>query len=145
MLNGNTMQTDGKNIAIIYVGDNSGCSHVRLRYNALYFSGLDLGVTPIVMPVYTFDPALLAHAKSIVFQRPVSKTHIELVQRYKSLQTKFGYKLVFEIDLCYLKGFLFRAMYSLASFSMSCLVLTLFAYIHSSISSFLKNSFLPNL
>jgi len=98
MLNGNTMQTDGKNIAIIYVGDNSGCSHVRLRYNALYFSGLDLGVTPIVMPVYTFDPALLAHAKSIVFQRPVSKTHIELVQRYKSLQTKFGYKLVFEID-----------------------------------------------
>ena len=45
----------------------------------------------------------------------------------------------------YLKGLRFRAMYSLASFSMSCLVLTLFAYIHSSISSFLKNSFLPNL
>lgn len=98
MLNSNTAQVDGKNIALIYVGDNSGCSHVRLRYNAMYFDGIDTGVTPIIMPVFTFDPNVLAHCKSIVFQRPVSPVHLEMVQRYKSLQPKFGYKLVFEID-----------------------------------------------
>lgn len=98
MLNCDTARFDGKNIALIYVGDNSGCSHVRLRYNAMYFDGIDTGVIPIVMPVFTFDPNILAHCKSIVFQRPVSPTHVEIVKRYKALQPKYGYKMVFELD-----------------------------------------------
>lgn len=64
----------------------------------MYFDGIDTGVTPIIMPVFTFDPNVLAHCKSIVFQRPVSPMHCEMIQRYKSLQPKFGYKMVFEID-----------------------------------------------
>ena len=75
-----------------------GCSHVRLRYNAMYFDGIDTGVIPIIMPIFTFDPNLLAHSKSIVFQRPVSKVHVDVVRRYKALQQKYGYKMVFEID-----------------------------------------------
>lgn len=75
-----------------------GCSHVRLRYNAMYFDGIDTGVIPIIMPIFTFDPNLLAHSKSIVFQRPVSKVHVDVVKRYKALQQKYGYKMVFEID-----------------------------------------------
>ena len=55
MLNCDTARFDGKNIALIYVGDNSGCSHVRLRYNAMYFDGIDTGVIPIIMPVFTFE------------------------------------------------------------------------------------------
>lgn len=98
MLNCDTARFDGKNIALIYVGDNSGCSHVRLRYNAMYFDGIDTGVIPIVMPVFTFDPNILAHCKSIVFQRPVSPTHVEIVKRYRALQPKYGYKMVFELD-----------------------------------------------
>ena len=98
MLNCNTMQADGKNLALVYIGDNSGCSHVRLRYNAMYFCGIDTGVTPIVMPIFTFDPNILAHCKSIIFQRPVSPLHVDIVKRYKALQPKYGYKMVFEID-----------------------------------------------
>lgn len=75
-----------------------GCSHVRLRYNAMYFDGIDTGVIPIIMPIFTFDPNLLTHSKSIVFQRPVSKVHVDVVRRYKALQQKYGYKMVFEID-----------------------------------------------
>lgn len=37
-------------------------------------------------------------SKSIVFQRPMSEAHVEMVQRYKALQPKYGYKMVFEID-----------------------------------------------
>ena len=94
MLNAHTENVDGKNIAIIYCRDTSGCSHVRLRYNAEYINGHEIGVIPTLLPYYTFEPQYLAHAKSIVFQRPVNKIDVDLLTRYKELQPKFVYKLV---------------------------------------------------
>jgi len=74
------------------------------------------------------------------------KSAAMLLEVKLALRTYFSNSVpISKKDFVYLKGFRFRAMYTLASFSISCLVLTLFAYIHSSISSFLKNSFLPNL
>lgn len=105
MLNAHTENVDGKNIAIIYCRDTSGCSHVRLRYNAEYINGHEIGVIPTLLPYYTFEPQYLAHAKSIVFQRPMNKIDIDLLKRYKELQPKFGYKLVGEFDdLVFLTG-----------------------------------------
>ena len=105
MLNAHTENTDGKNIAIIYCRDTSGCSHVRLRYNAEYINGHDIGVIPVLMPYYTFEPQYLAHAKSIVFQRPITSIDVDLLTRYKELQPKFGFKLVGEFDdLVFLTG-----------------------------------------
>ena len=97
MLNANTEQQDGKKIAIIYCRDTSGCSHVRLRYNSEYINGHDFGVTPVLLPVYTFDPNLLARAKSIVIQRPMTSVDVDLIKRYKELQPRYGYKLVGEL------------------------------------------------
>lgn len=97
MLNANTQ--DGKNLVLIYISDASGCSHVRLRYNSAWYCGHEhLGFTPVLLPIPTFDPQYLARAKAIIFQRPVSPGHIDLVKRYKALQPKFGYKLVSEFD-----------------------------------------------
>ncbi len=97
MLNATT--NDGKNLALILYGDTSGCSHYRLRWNALYYAGHEhLGFVPLLMPFPIFDGNYLARAKAIIMQRPVSQQHIEIVKRYKALQPKFGYKLVFEVD-----------------------------------------------
>ena len=105
MLNAHTENIDGKNVAIIYCRDTSGCSHVRLRYNTEYINGHEMGIIPVLMPYYTFEPQYLAHAKSIVFQRPVNKIDVDLLTRYKALQPKFGYKLVGEFDdLIFLTG-----------------------------------------
>ena len=105
MLNAHTENIDGKNIAIIYCRDTSGCSHVRLRYNAEYINGHDIGVIPVLLPYYTFEPQYLSHAKSIVFQRPITKVDIDLLTRYKEIQPKFGFKLVGEFDeLIFLTG-----------------------------------------
>jgi len=99
MLNANTQNIDGKSLVLIYVGDASGCSHIRLRHNALWYCGHEhFGFTPVIMPIPTFDPQYLARAKAIIIQRPVSPAHVELVRRYKALQPKFGYKLVSEFD-----------------------------------------------
>ena len=97
MLNAN--MNDGKSIVMILVSDTSGCSHIRLRHNALWYCGHEhLGFTPVITPIPIFDPMYLARTKAIIIQRPVSPGHIEMVKRYKALQPKFGYKLVSEFD-----------------------------------------------
>lgn len=95
----NAKLNDGKNLALIFVLDNSGCSHYRLRWNAMYYAGHEhLGFVPVLMPFPIFDGSYLAAAKALIFQRPITQGHIELIKRYKALQPKFGYKMVFEVD-----------------------------------------------
>lgn len=90
---------DGKSLVIILVSDTSGCSHIRLRHNALWYCGHEhFGFTPVITPIPIFDPMYLAKTKAIVIQRPVTPVHLEMVRRYKALQPKFGYKLVSEFD-----------------------------------------------
>lgn len=100
MLNANTKNIDGKDLVIIYAKDTSGCSHVRLRYNMEYINGINNGINPIILniPHYTFDPALLSAAKSIVFQRPENSYDLQIIKRYKELQPKYGYKITGEYD-----------------------------------------------
>lgn len=98
MLNANTVNENGKDIALVYTKDRSGCSHYRLRFNAEYMNGYEHGVTPIVLPKITYDPNLLIAAKSIVFQRPENKHDYDIIMRYKELQPKYGYKLCADYD-----------------------------------------------
>lgn len=90
--------SDNKRLVLIYCGDNSGCSHVRLRYYADMFNGIDQGLTCLVSPIFIFDPNILAQCKAIIWQKPSAKEHISILLRYKSIQQKFGFKLVYEID-----------------------------------------------
>ena len=90
---------DRKNIVLVYACDRSGCSHVRLRYFADYFNANEqYGVQYIISPIFTFDPNILACTKAIIWQKPAAKQHLSILQRYKALQQKFGYNLVYEID-----------------------------------------------
>ena len=91
-------RTNNKDLVLIFVNDMSGCSHYRLRWNSLYCGGQDFGFTPVILPFPMFDASYLMRAKAIVFQRPVHDDNIEIVERYKALQPKFGYKMVWECD-----------------------------------------------
>ena len=65
MLNAN--MNDGKSLVIILVSDTSGCSHIRLRHNALWYCGHEhFGFTPVITPIPIFDPMYLARTKAIV-------------------------------------------------------------------------------
>lgn len=95
---------DNKRIVLIYCGDNSGCSHVRLRYYADLFNGINQGLTCVVSPIFTFDPNILSQCKAIIWQKPASPLHLTILQRYKGIQDKFGFKLVYEIDDLFFKS-----------------------------------------
>lgn len=89
---------DNKRLVLIFCSDISGCSHVRLRFYSDIFNGMNQGLTCIVSPNYIFDPYVLAQTKAIIFQKAVNPQQHAAIQRYKGVQAKFGYKLVYEID-----------------------------------------------
>ena len=94
-----------KTIVLFYVRDTSGCSHARLRWlaNHLNANSEKYGnIQVIVSLAPIFDEGILAQTKAIVCQRFISNQDVELIRRYKTLQPKFGYKLIWEIDdLCW--------------------------------------------
>lgn len=90
--------SDRKKIVLIYCCDNSGCSHVRLRYYADYFNSTNEGIQCVISPVFIFDPNVLAACKAIIWQKPCSRNLLSVLQRYKGIQAKFGFKMIYEID-----------------------------------------------
>ncbi len=98
MLNAKT--NDNKNLVLILTSDFSGCSHYRLRYKASYFGAVceQLGFTPVLLPAPLFDFNYLAMTKAIIMQRPIADIQVEWAKRYKALQPKFGFSMIFELD-----------------------------------------------
>lgn len=88
-----------KRYVIVLLGDNSGCSHVRHRFTHFYMSAHDhFGFVPIMTPIPIFDVNILMQTKAIIIQRPVSRYMLDIVKNYKSLQSKYKYKLISEFD-----------------------------------------------
>ena len=73
-----------KSLVIIIVRDHSGCSHVRLRWNAMYYNGFDqIGFTPIITPQPIFDATILKQTKAIIYQRPIGSQDIAVLHLKK--------------------------------------------------------------
>lgn len=83
----------------IITNDNSGCSFVRLRWNALYLQQFtSTNIFPVVVPNAIFDNNYLILTRCIIMQRPVDDRKMEQFYNLKTLQPKYGYKLVAEFD-----------------------------------------------
>lgn len=95
---------DQKNLVLFYLADNSGCSHVRCRFFADYINANDFGLKAVILPVYTLDPVILSKTKAIIWQKPCTYNHLQIVQKYKGFQNKFGFKLVYEVDDLFFKS-----------------------------------------
>ena len=89
---------DNKNLIIFYLTDNSGCSHVRCRFFADMINATDCGLKAVILPIYTMDPAILAATRAIIWQKPSTSKHLSAIQRYKGFQSKYGFKMIYEID-----------------------------------------------
>ena len=100
--------------------DTSGCSHVRLRWNSQYLSGIESsGITPILLPNPIIDGNWLAGTRAIFWQRPISDQDLNLLTNLKAHQPKFNYKLVGEFDdLCWVSHGEFIPPYNMASLNM---------------------------
>lgn len=76
--------------------DNSGCSFVRLRWNALYLQSFqNTNIIPIVSNIPIMYSEILRRTKAIMWQRPIDVT---MVKNLKCVQPKYGFKMIAEFD-----------------------------------------------
>lgn len=90
-----------KNILLSYVSDATGCGHIRNIFPMTYLNaifGKEQQVMPIISPIFIWQEDILARTKSILFQRQMAPEHYNLILRYKELQPKYGFKMVYDID-----------------------------------------------
>lgn len=90
-----------KNIVLSLVSDNSGCGHIRNIFPVTYLNAV-FGKTGkfnmILSPIMIFQHDVLMRTRSIFFQRTMAPGHTAPIKKYKEMQKKYGYKMVFEID-----------------------------------------------
>lgn len=90
-----------KNILLSYVSDATGCGHIRNIFPMTYLNaifGKEQQLMPIISPIFIWQEDILARTKSILFQRQMAPEHYNLILRYKELQPKYGFKMVYDID-----------------------------------------------
>lgn len=89
-----------KNIILSYVCDQAGCGHIRNVFPMTYINAFsrNFEITPIITPVYLWQDDILMRTKTIFFQRTMAPEMVGAVAKYKELQPKYGYKMVYDID-----------------------------------------------
>jgi hypothetical protein len=96
-----------KNLVISYVSDSTGCGHIRNIFPMTYMNSI-FGKTgrfnTIISPVMLFQHDMLVRTRSIFFQRTMAPGHIPAVNQYKQMQSKYGYKMIYDIDDFIWKG-----------------------------------------
>ena len=96
-----TMTNIKKNLLVSSVSDATGCGHIRNIFPVTYLNALfgkSQDIVPIISPIFLWQDDILIRTKVILFQRQMSPEHFELIKRYKEMQPRFGYKMVYDID-----------------------------------------------
>lgn len=96
-----------KNLVISYVSDSTGCGHIRNIFPMTYINsvfGKSGRFNIIISPTMILQQDILMKTRSIFFQRTMAPGHIDAVKQYKQLQSKYGYKMIYDIDDFIWKG-----------------------------------------
>jgi hypothetical protein len=90
-----------KNLVLSYVSDSTGCGHIRNIFPMTYMNSL-FGKTGnfnvVISPVMIFQHDILMKTRSIFFQRTMNPMQKQAVQMYKQNKSKYGYKMIYDID-----------------------------------------------
>jgi len=97
-----------KSLVIAYTSDSTGCGHIRNVFPMTYLNaifGKSGRFNLLLAPTMPFmQPDLLARTRTIYFQRWMAPELIPIAKRYKEFQSKFKYKMIYDIDDFIWKG-----------------------------------------
>ena len=98
---GNKVVRVHKNLIISFSSDSTGCGHIRniflMSYlNAVFAKSKMLRTT--VIPFFYYQHEMLMLARTLFFPRTMSEEYKVAVKRYKDMQPRYGYKMVYDID-----------------------------------------------
>jgi len=90
-----------KNLVLSYISDYTGCGHIRNILPTTYLNaifGRDNQLNVITSPAMIFQPDILKRTRSILFQRTMGPHSVDIIKRYKDLQSQFKFKMVYDLD-----------------------------------------------
>ena len=89
-----------KNTVIVMPCDFGICGNIRLLDNVRILQSrfFDGNFLPLVTPRPIFDDNILVTTRTIIIQRAYTPQMMSIVAKYKDLQEKYGYKIVYDID-----------------------------------------------
>lgn len=90
-----------KHMVLSFLSDYTGCGHIRnilptMYLNAIYGKGNNFNV--VTSPVMIHQEDMLQRTRSVFFQRTMGPQTPKMVEYYKSLQEKYKFKMVYDID-----------------------------------------------
>lgn len=98
---GNKIQRVNKNLIISFSSDSTGCGHIRnifpLTYiNAVFAKSKMLRST--IIPFFYYQHEMLMQARTLFFPRTMSEEYKMAVKRYKDMQQRYQYRMIYDID-----------------------------------------------
>jgi len=90
-----------KNLVLSYNADYTGCGFIRNIIPMTYLNsvfGKTRNFQTIVTPHMIFQPDVLEKTRSILFQRTMAPSSVDVIKHYKKLQQHYRFKMVYDID-----------------------------------------------
>lgn len=96
-----------KNLVISIPSDYSGCGHIRNLVPMAYLNsifGKSQKLQTVVMPFFCSQEDILIKTRAIFLQRIMNPVLIPMVMRYKEIQKRLKFKMIYDIDDFIWKG-----------------------------------------
>lgn len=90
-----------RNLVISFSSDASGCGHIRNIFQMTYLNAVFAKpgiLRTVTLPFFHYQHEMLMQARSLFFPRTMSDEYLQAVKRYKDLQQRYRYKMVYDID-----------------------------------------------
>ena len=90
-----------KNLLLSYVSDAAGCGHIRNVFPMTYVNSVYAKtgqLMTMISPIFIWQHDILLKTRAIFFQRQMAPTHLEIIKRYKEIQPKYKFKMVWDMD-----------------------------------------------
>lgn len=90
-----------KNIVLLYPSDAAGCGHIRTIFPSTYLNsifGKSKKMIPVLLPFFVFKPEVLIYTRSLFFQRAMNPKQRSSIEKYKEMQERYKYKMIYDID-----------------------------------------------
>lgn len=96
-----------KNLILSFISDSAGCGHIRNILPMTYLNsvfGKTRQLHPVALPFFIFEPDILLRTRSLFFQRVMSQKQLPIILKYKELQDKYKFKMIYDLDDFIFKG-----------------------------------------
>ena len=90
-----------RNLVVSFSSDVTGCGHIRNIFIMTYINAVfarNQIMRTAIMPVFYYQHEILMQCRTLFFPRTMSEEYLIAVRRYKDMQQRYRYKMIYDID-----------------------------------------------